>query len=79
MQLFRILKIYVKKLRGKYQRERNLTTQYNKKKIHRLFQHLTPKTQQEVLDLFNFEDTDFSQTDMQSGINWEKLTETNIN
>ncbi|XP_063445042.1 myocardin-related transcription factor B-like isoform X3 [Mytilus trossulus] len=40
---------------------------------------LTPKTQQEVLDLFNFEDTDFSQTDMQSGINWEKLTETNIN
>jgi hypothetical protein len=40
---------------------------------------LTPKTQQEVFDLFNFEDTDFSQADMQSGLNWEKLTEANIN
>ncbi|KAJ8318233.1 hypothetical protein KUTeg_003324, partial [Tegillarca granosa] len=38
---------------------------------------LTPKTQQEVLDLFNFEDPDFNTpTDLQVGINWDKLTET---
>lgn len=38
---------------------------------------LTPKTQQEVLELFNFDDTDFgTPTDLHSGINWEKLTET---
>ncbi|XP_060079634.1 myocardin-related transcription factor B-like [Ylistrum balloti] len=38
---------------------------------------LTPKTQQEVLELFNFDDTDFNTpTDLHSGINWEKLTET---
>ena len=37
---------------------------------------LTPKTQQEVLDLFSFEDGDFgTPTDLQGGLNWEKLTE----
>lgn len=36
---------------------------------------LTPKTQQEVLELFNFDDTDFSaHADLQSGV-WDKLTE----
>lgn len=36
---------------------------------------LTPKTQQEVLDLFSFEDGEFgTPTDLQTGINWEKLT-----
>ncbi|KAK3091645.1 hypothetical protein FSP39_021527 [Pinctada imbricata] len=38
---------------------------------------LTPKTQQEVLELFNFEDGDFgTPTEFQGGLNWEKLTET---
>ena len=40
---------------------------------------LTPRTQDEVLDLFTFEDTDLTHADIQSGLNWEKLTETNIN
>ncbi|XP_062573306.1 myocardin-related transcription factor B-like isoform X1 [Saccostrea cucullata] len=36
---------------------------------------LTPKTQQEVLDLFSFEECEFgTPTDLQTGINWEKLT-----
>ncbi|XP_048764067.2 myocardin-related transcription factor B-like isoform X3 [Ostrea edulis] len=36
---------------------------------------LTPKTQQEVLDLFSFEDGEFgTPTDIHTGINWEKLT-----
>lgn len=38
---------------------------------------LTPKTQQEVLELFNFEEGDFAApTEFQGGLNWEKLTET---
>lgn len=37
---------------------------------------LTPKTQQEVLDLFNFDEADFSTpTDSHCGLNWEKLAE----
>lgn len=38
---------------------------------------LTPKTQQEVLDLFNFDDVEFNPSaDLQSGINWDRFTET---
>lgn len=36
---------------------------------------LTPKTQQEVLDLFNFDEAEFTTTEPQGGINWDKLTE----
>ena len=38
---------------------------------------LTPKTQQEVLDLFSFEDNEFSNaSELNCGLNWDKLTET---
>ncbi|XP_050391898.1 myocardin-related transcription factor B isoform X1 [Patella vulgata] len=37
---------------------------------------LTPKTQQEVLELFNFDESDFNTSiDPSCGLNWEKLTE----
>ena len=37
---------------------------------------LTPKTQQEVLDLFNFEDSDFpTPSDTSTTLSWDKLTE----
>ena len=37
---------------------------------------LTPKTQQEVLDLFNFDESEFNTpTDPTAGLNWESLTE----
>ncbi|XP_041362643.1 myocardin-related transcription factor B-like isoform X2 [Gigantopelta aegis] len=37
---------------------------------------LTPKTQQEVLDLFNFDESEFNTpTDPTAGLNWETLTE----
>lgn len=37
---------------------------------------LTPKTQQDVLDMFSFDDTDFTaSSDSQCGMDWDKLTD----